>query len=107
MMKYFIPFFIPFIVFASDGKLSKQEHNSIHGYNKKPTVKMKNRQNMHNLHKVDEKEIAIYVKELTGEEADKISLTHQGKTLFYKVKTKSYYLEINALDKTVIKREKK
>jgi len=106
-MKYFIVFFIPFIVFASEGKLSPQEHNSIHGYNKKPTTKIKNEQNMHKLHKMDEKEVAVYVQELTGEKPIKISLTHQGTLLFYKIKTISYYLEVNALDKTVIKKEKR
>jgi len=37
-MKNFILLLLPFLVFASVEKLSVQEHNSIHGYNNKPTV---------------------------------------------------------------------
>jgi hypothetical protein len=106
-MKFFIILLLPFVVFASGEKLSVQEHNSIHGYNKKPTVKMKNKQNMHNLHKIDEKEIAEYTLEITGEKAEDIRLTHKGNILMYKIKTASYNLKINALDKTIIKKEKR
>jgi len=97
----------PFIVFASGETLSIQEHNSIHGYNHRPAIKLKKKQDMHRLHKVDEEELASFVKELTGEEPIQVNLKHKGLYLFYKVKTSSYYLEINALDKTIIKNEKK
>jgi len=106
MNKYLL-LLLPLTVFASGEKLTTQEHNSIHGYNQRAVVKMNEKQNMHKLHKIDEKELALLVKKETGEEALSIKLSHSGKYLLYRVKTKSYFLEVNALDKTVMKKEKR
>jgi uncharacterized membrane protein YkoI len=94
--------------FAAQNTMTVSEHNSIHGYNNKPTVKMQKKRNMHRLHKIDEVEIAKITQEKTNEEADDIKLLHSVNILKYQVKTKTYILTINALDGTVInKRIKK
>jgi len=43
---------IPIFVFAQGQTLTPSEHNSVHGYNKRPAVKMQQKQKMHKLHKV-------------------------------------------------------
>ena len=106
-MNKYILLLLPLTVFASGEKLSTQEHSSIHGYNQRAVVKMKEKQNMHNLHKIDEKEVAELVMKETGEKALKIKLSHRGKYLLYKIQTKTYLLEINALDKSIMKKEKR
>lgn len=58
----------PLFVFASESALTPSEHNSIHNYNKRPIVKMKQKQNVHKLHKVDEKEAAEIAKKETNED---------------------------------------
>jgi uncharacterized protein YpmB len=62
---------------------------------------------MHRLHKIDEQDAARITKEETSEESQSIKLTHSGMYLIFKVRTASYLLTINALDGTIIKKEKK
>ena len=66
-MKYLTLLITPLFVFASSGTMSPSEHRSIHGYNKRPIVKMQNKRNMHKLHKVDEEEATKIVKEKNSE----------------------------------------
>lgn len=111
-MKTIILLSIPFVIFASSDipyegeKLSNTEHRSIHSSNQRPTVKMNKKRKAHQLHKVDEEQAKITAKEETKEEVQSIRLTHHGKYLIYIVKTKQYTLIINALDGTVIKKQK-
>lgn len=100
-MKYLTLLLTPLFVLASEGTLTTSEHNSIHGYNKKPTVKIRQKSNMHRLHEVDEKEAANITKQETNEDVQSIRLTHSGRILKYLVKTENYRLTINALDGTV------
>jgi uncharacterized membrane protein YkoI len=101
-MKYLTLLITPLFVFASSGTMSPSEHRSIHGYNKRPIVKMQAKRDMHKLHKVDEEEATKIVKEQTKEDVQKIILTHTGNILFYKVQTQSYSIKINAMDGSVI-----
>lgn len=101
-MKYSILLTIPMFVFAQGQTLTPSEHNSIHGYNHRPIVKMQNKRNMHKLHKVDEEEAIKIVKEQTKEDVEEIKLTHTGNIMFYKIQTQSYSIKINAMDGSVI-----
>jgi uncharacterized membrane protein YkoI len=101
-VKYLTLLTIPMFVFAQEQTLTPSEHNSIHGYNHRPIVKMQKKRNMHKLHQVDEEEAIRIAKESTKEDVQEIRLTHTGNIMFYKVQTQSYYLEINAMDGSVI-----
>ena len=112
-MKIVIILSIPFIMFASSDAsytgetLNQQEHRSIHGYNQKPTVKIKNKRKAHELHKVNEEQAKSIAREETKEEVISLKLIHTNKYLIYKVTTEHYSLKINALDGTVMQIQKK
>ena len=84
-------------VFAQEQTLTPSEHNSIHGYNHRPIVKMQKKRNMHKLHQVDEEEAIRIAKESTKEDVQEIRLTHTGNIMFYKVQTQRYKIKINAI----------
>lgn len=104
IMKTITLLFIPFIVFASGMQLTPSEHSSIHNANHRPSVKLKKKAKMHQLHNINEKEAVRIAKEVTGEEKKSLELTHRGQYLIYKIKTENYHLTINALDGTVIEK---
>jgi uncharacterized membrane protein YkoI len=106
-MKTIILLFMPFMLFGSGAKLSYEEHKTLHSFNKRPTIKMKLRSNLHKLHAIDEESAKKIVKKDTGEDVKFLNITHKSRYLFYEVKTKHYYLEVNALDGTIMKKGKK
>ena len=67
-MKLFTLLLAPLFVYASQSSLTPSEHNSIHGYNHKPTVKMQKKRNMHKIHKVDEEMAKNIAKKETNED---------------------------------------
>ena len=77
-MKYLTLLTIPMFVFAQEQTLTPSEHNSIHGYNHRPMVKIQKKRNMHQLHKVTEEEAIKIAKEQSKEDVQKIKLTHTG-----------------------------
>ena len=81
------------------------EHSSIHGYNKAPLVNIQNDQKMKELRNLDEKQAREIVKKETKEEVNNIELTHVGIYLVYRASTKSYALQINAIDGVIMKKE--
>ena len=101
-MKYLTLLTIPMFVFAQEQTLTPSEHNSIHGYNHRPIVKMQKKRNMHKLHQVDEEEAIRIAKESTKEDVQEIRLTHTGNIMFYNVQTQSFSIKINAMDGSVI-----
>lgn len=106
-MKSMLLLCIPFIIFATGQTLTVREHMSIHNSNNRPSVKLQKKREMHRLHKIDEQDAARITKEETSEESQSIKLTHSGMYLIFKVRTANYLLTINALDGTIIKKEKK
>ncbi|MDA7817046.1 hypothetical protein N9A28_02530 [Sulfurimonas sp.] len=104
-MKIIITLLMPLVVFASSETLSPSEHNSIHGYNNRPVVKMNKKLNMHKLHKIDEEQARKIVEDDTNEEVISLKLTHSGRYIIYKARTKNYFLVINALDGTIENKE--
>ena len=103
-MKLFTLLLTPLFVYASQSSLTTSEHNSIHGYNHRPIVKMQKKRNMHKIHKVDEEMAKEIAKQETGEETISLKLIHCAKLLIYHIHTKSYEIEINALDGNIIKK---
>ena len=93
---------IPFILFASGKTLTPSEHMSLHSSNHRPVMKLQKQRKMHQLHKINEKQAAQIVKELTQEEVTSIRLAHNSNYLLFKAKTPNYRLAINALDGTVM-----
>ena len=96
-MKYLTLLITPMFVFAQGQTLTPSEHNSIHGYNNRPMVKIQKKINMHKLHQVDEEEAIRIAKESTKEDVQEIRLTHTGNIMFYKVQTQRYKIKINAI----------
>jgi len=105
-MRWTILIVLVSLAFASDETFSVQEHRSIHNTSTfKPSVKMKEKQQMHRLHKIDEDEAKKIALDETKESVVFLKLTHEGKYLIYKIKTENYRLIVNALDGSVIKKE--
>ena len=105
-MKYLTLLLTPLFIFASQNTLTPSEHNSIHGYNNRPIVKMQKKRNMHKLHKIDEDTAKEIAKQETGEDVINLKIMHRNRMLLYKIQTKKYRLEINALDGNIIKKIK-
>lgn len=94
------------ILQAQSAEMTVWEHMSIHPTSSRPTVQFQAKEKMHQLHKIDEKQLADLVQKESGEEIISEKLTHSGKILYYDVRTKSYQFEVNALDGTVLKKVK-
>lgn len=95
-----------FALHAQSAKMTAQEHMSIDNGSSRPALQLQKQQQMHRLHKVDEKQLADLVQKETGEAIIREELTHSGDILYYDVRTKSYKLEVNALDGSFIKKVK-
>lgn len=105
---------IPLLIFASSETLYKgetlstSEHVFLHGSsNYRPSIRLKNKRKIHKLHKVDEAQAKAIARGETKEEVVSLRLTHVNKYLIYKLTTEGYFLIINALDGSVIKKEKR
>lgn len=107
-MKYLATIILtPLFVFASPDStpMTPLEHSSIHGYNKAPLVNIKSDQKKREIRNINEEETKEIVKKETNEKVIDIELTHIGIYLVYKANTKSYKLQINAIDGVIIKKE--
>lgn len=96
-----------FTLHAQSAKMTAQEHMSIDNGSSRPALQLQKQQQMHRLHKVDEKQLADLVQKEIGEEIISEKLTHRAEILYYDVRTKSYQLEVNALDGAFLKKVKK
>jgi len=106
-MKNLILLVIPFIVYASGKSLTPQEHMSIHITNHSPSQKFMKKRNMHLLHTITQERVEKIVKKTTGENSQFVRLMHIKEYLIYRVTTKRYQIDINALDGSLINRVKK
>jgi len=91
---------------AEMGLMTPNEHSSVHEISKRPALKIKSKQNMHRIHKVEESEAKKIIKEATGEDITSLKLTHLGRELFYSSSTKSYSLKVNALTGEIMEKKK-
>ena len=106
-MQYIIILAISVLYLHADmEKITPAQHRAIHHYNNKVVLKLQEKSNMHHMHKIDEAQVRKIVKDLLGEDVESLRLTHQSRVLFYKVKTKNYRVEVNAMDATIIQQEK-
>lgn len=105
-MKYLTLLIAPIFAFASQA-MTPMQHSSVHGYNKNPILKIKTEQMKNKLRNIKTDEARQIVKTATTEDVKKIKLTHSGNFLVYKTTTKSYRVQVNALDGTVMKKELK
>lgn len=96
-----------FALHAQSAEMTVQEHMSIHTSNARPSAQLQAKQEMHRIHKVDEKQLEQLVQKETGEEITSKKLTHRGRIFYYDVRTANYRLEVNALDGIFLKKEKK
>jgi len=107
-MKYIITLTISVLLLhAQSEKITSSEHTSIHHHNFKAVLKMQEPANMHDIHKIDEKEAKKLIKKMTNEKVISLKLTHFSRVLYYKALTKNYLIEMNAMDASIIKKEKR
>jgi len=91
---------------AQSAEMTSREHMSIHSNSSRPTVQFQTKQKMHKIHQIDEKQLLELVQKETKEEIVSEKLIHRGKILYYDVRTKSYKLEVNALNGAFLKKVK-
>ena len=83
-------------------KMTSMEHQGLHTYNNRPTLKNRGEKNAHKLHKIDEKQAMEIASNKCGTDEIKLKLTHSGLYLYYIATAKNCRLYINALDGTLI-----
>jgi len=110
-MKLFMIISILITLLAAE-KMFPSQHQSLHTYNYRPTLKKQAEKNAHKLHKIDEKKAREIAREHCGEDAIKLKLAHTELYLYYIATTKGCRLYIDALsgailDPKTINKEKK
>ncbi len=92
---------------AQTAEMTAREHMLIDTSNPRPSARFQAKQEMHRIHKIDEKQLAQLVQKETNEEIIRQELTHRAEILYYDVRTKSYKLKVNALDGSIFNKVKK
>jgi len=100
-MKLFMIISILITLLAAE-EMSPSQHQSLHTYNYRPTLKKQGEKNAHKLHKIDEKKAREIAREHCGEGTVKLKLTHTELYLYYIASTKGCRLYIDALDGSII-----
>lgn len=107
-MKFFLPLFLPFALFASGEMMSVQDSLYFSNADKQPFAqKQQQKVRMHKLCKIDEKRVKSIVSTSTQEDSKYLKLSTHGKYLVYRASTQHYRLLINALDGTVMEKVSK
>jgi len=83
-------------------ELGNTEHQTLHIYNKKPSVKKTLDKRMHRLHKIDEKQARLIAGKHCKDEKMLIKLVHKKAYLLYDVNSRSCSFYIDALNGKVI-----
>ena len=95
-------------VWAQEHEMTPSEHNTIHNSNNRPTIRLQKERKMHEMQHIDEAHAkAIAEKVCDSETVRSLRLTHQGMTLYWLAQTTSCRIKINALDGTIIEKEKR
>lgn len=92
---------------AETAKMTQSEYKSIHHHNNKAVLKIREKSNMHRIHKVDEEQAKVIVRDLTHEKVIKLKLTNRNRILYFSALTQHYHVEVNAMDGTILKKEKR
>jgi len=74
-------------------------------YNHSPLGKIRYQRTLQKEAKVDKKEAIEIAQKSCNQKPNFIKIRYHNSLLFYKIKTKSCYLEINAIDGSIIKKE--
>jgi len=107
-MQYIIILVISVLHLHADiQKITPAQHSAIHHYNFKAGLKVQEKSHMHQIHKINEAQARKIVKNLLDEDVEALQLTHQSRVLVYKIQTKNYRVEMNAMDGTIIQKEKR
>jgi len=108
IMKIFILWMIPFVLFASGQTMSVLDTLYFNKADKQLfKLKYQQKARMNQLSNIDKEEARAIIKESTQQETQGIKLTTSGKYLIYRASTKDYNLVINALDGTLMQKEPK
>ena len=86
--------------------MSPSEHNSLHTYNKRSTLKHNNEKKAHQLHKVDEEQATAIAQKICKTKKLALTLKHYSLYLYYHVTAEGCTLFINALDGSIIEPDK-
>jgi hypothetical protein len=86
-------------------ELNTMQHQSLHSYNNKPSVKHKLKQKMHKMHKIDEVQALKIAQEICKNKKITLTLVHKKAFLLYAVKSKHCSFFINALDGKIINKQ--
>jgi len=86
--------------------LSPIEHSTIHNSNRRPMAEIKKKANLVKLAQISEQETINIVRGITDEEPLSIQLVHKSDYIAYKVVTEKSVFTINALDGTVMNKNK-
>jgi len=86
--------------------MSPSEHNSLHTYNKRSTLKHNNEKKAHQLHKVDEAQAKAIAYKICKTKKLTLTLKHHSLYLYYHVNAEGCTLFINALDGSIIEPNK-
>lgn len=89
---------------GNKSNLTPSQHQSLHQYNQKPSLKPRQQRQMHRLHRIDEQKARAIATRLTGEQVIQLSLRHTGSILFYFIKTAHHELIIDAMDGALLKK---
>jgi hypothetical protein len=89
-------------IFINAEEMSSMEHQTLHTYNKRPTLKNSSEKNAHKLHKIDEKKAKEIAGKICKEHEITLKLIHSQLYLYYEARTKNCLLYINALDGKLI-----
>ena len=92
--------------FSSAETMSPSEHNSLHTYNKRSTLKHNSEKKAHQLHKVDEEQAKAIAYKICKTKKLTLALKHYSLYLYYHVKGEGCTLFINALDGSIIEPDK-
>ena len=104
-MKY-LSILLALYSFSFAETLSPSEHNSLHTYNKRSTLKHNNEKRAHQLHKVDEEQAKAIAEKICQTKKLTLRLKHHSLYLYYHVKGEGCTLYINALDGSIIPADK-
>jgi len=104
-MKY-LPILLAVYSFSFAETMSPSEHNSLHTYNKRSTLKHNNEKKAHQLHKVDEAQAKAIAYKICKTKKLTLTLKHHSLYLYYHVNAEGCTLFINALDGSIIEPDK-
>ncbi|WP_201352730.1 PepSY domain-containing protein [Hydrogenimonas urashimensis] len=92
----------------AEGNITPQEHNRFHNSNFRPTIRLQKARAMQDLAAIDKNEAkTIARRACPGSSIEKIALRHQNNLLYWQATTTSCRLKIDAVNGTILEKERK